>query len=53
MGSIDPGKRADLLVTDGSPLQGLTRIERMWVGGVEVDPRANKHDRLWEAFRDR
>ena len=53
MGSIEPGKRADLLVTDGSPLQSLTRIERMWVGGVEVDPRANKHDRLWEAFRGR
>lgn len=53
MGSIGPGKRADLLVTDGSPLQSLTRIERMWVGGLEVDPRANKHDRLWEAFRGR
>jgi imidazolonepropionase-like amidohydrolase len=53
MGSIEPGKRADLLVTDGSPLQSLTRIERMWVGGLEVDPRANKHDRLWEAFRGR
>ena len=52
-GSIEPGKRADLLVTDGSPLQSLTRIERMWVGGLEVDPRANKHDRLWEAFRGR
>ena len=53
MGSIAPGKRADLLVTDGSPLQSLTRIERMWVGGLEVDPRANKHNRLWEAFRGR
>ena len=53
MGSIETGKRADLLVTDGSPLQSLTRIERMWVGGFEVDPRANKHDRLWEAFRGR
>ena len=53
MGSIEAGKRADLLVTDGSPLQSLTRIERMWVGGLEVDPRANKHDRLWEAFRGR
>ena len=23
------------------------------IGGLEVDPRANKHDRLWEAFRGR
>ena len=36
MGSIEPGKQADLLVTDGSPLQSLTRIERMWVGGLDV-----------------
>lgn len=53
MGSIEPGKRADLLVTDGDPLQFLTRIERMFVGGVEVDPRDNKHDRLYREFVNR
>jgi len=53
MGSIDPGKRADLLVTDGDPLQALTRIERMFIGGVEVDPRDNKHDRLYREYIDR
>lgn len=50
LGSIDPGKRADLLVTDGDPLQFLTRINRMFIGGVEVDPRDNKHDRLYREF---
>ncbi|MFU8806482.1 MAG: CHC2 zinc finger domain-containing protein, partial [Bradymonadaceae bacterium] len=34
MGSLDAGKRADVLVTDGDPLQPLTRIETMFVGGV-------------------
>jgi imidazolonepropionase-like amidohydrolase len=53
MGSIEPGKRGDLLVTDGDPLQALTRIERMFIGGVEVDPRDNKHDRLYREFVDR
>jgi imidazolonepropionase-like amidohydrolase len=53
MGSIEPGKRADLLVTDGDPLQALTRIERMFIGGVEVDPRDNKHDRLYREFVER
>jgi imidazolonepropionase-like amidohydrolase len=53
MGSLDTGKRADLIVTDGSPLQMLTTIERMFVGGVEVDPADNKHTRLYEAFRTR
>jgi hypothetical protein len=45
--------RADILVTDGDPLQALTRIERMFIGGVEVDPRDNKHDRLFREFIDR
>lgn len=53
MGSIEPGKRADLLVTDGDPLQLLTKIERMFIGGLEVDPRDNKHDRLYREFVDR
>jgi imidazolonepropionase-like amidohydrolase len=53
MGSLEPGKRADILVTDGSPLQMLTSIEHMFVGGVEVDPMDNKHTDLYEAFIQR
>ncbi|HSG50162.1 MAG TPA: amidohydrolase family protein, partial [Longimicrobiales bacterium] len=53
MGSLEPGKRADVIVTDGSPLQMLTTIHHMFVGGVEVDPMDNKHTRLFEAFRGR
>ena len=53
LGSLDPGKRADILVTDGSPLQALTWIHRMFIGGVEVDPRDNKHDALYREFADR
>jgi imidazolonepropionase-like amidohydrolase len=53
MGSITPGKRADLVVTDGDLLQITTRVERMWVGGEEVDPEANKHRELYRAFIDR
>jgi imidazolonepropionase-like amidohydrolase len=53
LGSLEPGKRADLLLTSGDPLQMLTRIERMFIGGVEVDPRDNKHDRLYREFIDR
>ncbi len=52
-GSIETGKRADILVTDGDPLQMLTGIERMWVGGREVDPKNNKHDQLFERFKVR
>jgi imidazolonepropionase-like amidohydrolase len=53
LGSVDPGKRADLLVTSGDLLQVLTKIERMFIGGVEVDPRDNKHDRLYREFINR
>lgn len=52
-GSVEPGKRADLLVTDGDPLQMLTKVDRMFIGGVEVDPRDNKHDQLYREFINR
>ncbi len=53
IGSLEPGKRADILITDGDPLQALTWIDRMFIGGVEVDPRDNKHDRLYREFMNR
>jgi hypothetical protein len=31
----------------------LTKIERMFIGGVEVDPRDNKHDELYREFINR
>lgn len=52
MGSLDVGKRADVLVTDGDPLQILTKIERVFIGGEEV-PLDTKHTELWTKFRDR
>jgi imidazolonepropionase-like amidohydrolase len=39
-GSLGPGKRADLLVLDASPLDDIAntrRIARVFIGGVEVD----------------
>jgi imidazolonepropionase-like amidohydrolase len=53
IGSLETGKRADILVTDGNPLQALTRIETMFIGGIEVDPRDNDQHRAYEHFRDR
>jgi imidazolonepropionase-like amidohydrolase len=52
MGSIDAGKRADLIVTDGDPLQIVTQVERAFIGGVEVSLES-KHTRLWRQFRER
>jgi imidazolonepropionase-like amidohydrolase len=53
IGSLETGKRADILVTDGNPLQALTHIETMFIGGIEVDPRDNDQHRAYEQFRDR
>lgn len=52
MGSIEPGKRADLIVTDGDPLQIVTQIERMFIAGMEVSLES-RHTELWKQFRDR
>jgi len=52
-GSLAVGKRADVIVTDGDPLQILTNVEMMWVGGKQVDPKNNKHDLLYQEFRNR
>jgi len=51
-GSIEEGKRADLIVTDGDPLQITTGVERIFVGGEEFAPES-QHTRLWKEFRDR
>jgi imidazolonepropionase-like amidohydrolase len=52
LGSIEAGKRADLIVTTGDPLQIVTRVERAFIAGEEVSLES-RHTRLWEAFRDR
>jgi imidazolonepropionase-like amidohydrolase len=52
MGSIDVGKRADLIVTNGDPLQIVTTVERVFIAGVEVSTES-KHTRLYEKFKDR
>nr|WP_240942845.1 amidohydrolase family protein [Planosporangium thailandense] len=36
LGSIEPGKDADLCIWSGDPLDVMNRVERAYVGGVEV-----------------
>jgi imidazolonepropionase-like amidohydrolase len=49
LGSIEKGKWADLIVTDGDPLETRTRIEQMFIKGAPVDL-DNKHHRLYEKY---
>jgi imidazolonepropionase-like amidohydrolase len=47
VGSLTPGKDADLVILSGDPLSVYTRIEQTWVEGRKVWDRANPTDRLF------
>jgi imidazolonepropionase-like amidohydrolase len=49
LGSIEKGKWADLIVTDGDPLETRTQVKQMFIKGVAVDL-DNKHHRLYEKY---
>ncbi len=51
-GSITPGKRADLIITDGSPLQTTTQIKATFVHGQPFAPES-RQTRLYEKYRAR
>ena len=53
LGSLAPGKRASLIVTSGDPLEPMTQIQRVWIGGEEYDLGRSKHRQLYERYRDR
>jgi imidazolonepropionase-like amidohydrolase len=49
LGSIEKGKCADLIVTDGDPLETRTQIKQMFIKGAPVDLE-NKHHLLYEKY---
>ena len=53
LGSLEAGKRATLMVTNGDPLEVMTGIERVWIDGEEYDLGRNKQRQLFERYRDR
>ena len=52
LGSIERGKTADLIVTNGDPLEIQTRIEHLYIKGQEI-PLTNKQTRLFEKYSAR
>ncbi|MGB9606722.1 MAG: amidohydrolase family protein, partial [Bryobacteraceae bacterium] len=52
LGSIEKGKWADLIVTDGDPLETRTQIKRVFIQGREVDL-SNRHLRLYQQYSRR
>ena len=51
-GSLEAGKSATLLVTDGDILEVTTHVERAWLDGRPVDLN-NRHKRLWKKYQQR
>ncbi len=52
MGSIDEGKWADLMITDGDPLEAKTQIKQLFIKGKPVDLE-NRHHQLYEKYLNR
>ena len=47
IGSLEPGKDADLVIFSGDPLSVYSKVLQTWVDGVKVFDRADPGDRLY------
>jgi imidazolonepropionase-like amidohydrolase len=52
MGSIEAGKIANVVVTDGDLLEVRTKVRYLFIDGVQV-PLNSRHTELYDAFKDR
>lgn len=53
LGSLETGKEASFVVTDGDPLEITTRIEGVWSLGEPLDLSRDRQRRLYERYRHR
>lgn len=52
LGTIEPGKLGNVIVTDGDPLEIQTRVNHLFILGRKVST-DNKHRSLYEKYRSR
>lgn len=53
VGSLEVGKDATMMLTNGDPLEIMTQIERVWIGGREVDLGQDPQRQLYEKYNNR
>jgi hypothetical protein len=53
LGSIEKGKSASLILTDGDPLEIRTKVLASWIDGRAVPLEDNKHERLYRKYAQR
>ena len=52
LGSLEVGKSANVILTDGDPLEIRTNVRRVFIAGEEI-PMESRHTLLYEKFRQR
>ncbi len=52
LGSLEKGKIADIMLTDGDPLETKTQVRQLFIAGRPVDL-SNKQTRLYEKYMNR
>jgi len=52
IGSVEVGKMANLIVTDGDPLEFKTSVKHMFINGKPVDL-SSRHTKLYDKFNAR
>lgn len=52
IGSLQPGKRGDIVITSGNLLATTSRVEALWIDGARVDLR-DRQTELAERYRER
>lgn len=49
-GALEPGRRADVVLWSGDPLEVMSSVEALWIGG-EVVPLESRQTKLLERYR--
>jgi imidazolonepropionase-like amidohydrolase len=52
LGSLEAGKHANLIITDGDPFEPLTNFEQVFIRGLKI-PMVSRHTQLFEEFLNR
>jgi imidazolonepropionase-like amidohydrolase len=53
LGTIEPGKSASLIITDGDPLEITTQVEGAFIDGRAVELERNRHFELFTKYSNR
>lgn len=52
LGSLEAGKQANLIITDGDPLEPMTTVEQVFIKGFKI-PMQSRHIQLYDEFLNR